>query len=276
VPKRKRREQQHLRQEPVRRRNYQVGSGPAEKYKATFPMSLLSNVKMFYIGGIVIGVAFVGSLLLGSLPSAQSPVPITPTPTVQATPEPDGTPVPSPTTAVRTFEKAEQVIDVEKNEYTALLKTSKGEIELKLFAQESPRTVNNFVFLAREGYFDGLTFHRVIPNFIIQSGDPLGTGTGGPGYTTEEDQNEFKNERGRVSMAKAGATTVFGSQFFINLKDNPALDADGPSQKRFYPFAEVTRGMDVAEAISKVDRDSRDKPVQPVIIESITITERPR
>jgi len=278
VSKRKRREQHHLRQEPARRRTYQAGAGaPGEKYKATFPMNLLANVKVFYIGGAAI---MIGGVIFAALAAASNPQPAlpdpTPTSTVTATPDGEQTPATSPTADPRTFEQAEQVIDAEKNEYTALIKTSMGDIELRLFAQVAPRTVNNFVFLAQKGYFDGITFHRVIDGFIIQSGDPTGTGSGGPGYTTEEDPNELKNERGMVSMAKAGATTVFGSQFFINLKDNPALDSDGPSQKRFYPFAEVAAGMDVADAISKVERDARDRPLEPVTIQSVTITETPR
>lgn len=276
MAKKKRREQRHLRQAPTRRRTYQSGGPPGEKYKATFPMNLLANVKVFYVLGAII---MVGGVIFAALAAASNPQPALPDPTptaVDSTPDASTTPSESATPSHQTFEKAEQVIDAEKFDYTALIKTSKGDIELKLLAEEAPRTVNNFVFLAQQGYFDGMTFHRVIPNFVIQSGDPTGTGSGGPGYTTEEDQNELKNERGMVSMAKAGATTVFGSQFFINLKDNPALDSDGPSQKRFYPFAEVISGMDVADAISEVDRDQRDRPLEDVVIESITISETAR
>ncbi|HEY4669034.1 MAG TPA: peptidylprolyl isomerase [Tepidiformaceae bacterium] len=280
MAKRKRREQQHLRQEPARRRSYQSGGAPGEKYKATFPMNLLANVKVFYVLGALI---MVGGIIFAALASARNPqpAPIEATPTaIEGSPAASETPAASPTAGHKTFEKAEQVIDAEKFDYTAVIKTSMGDIELKLLAQEAPRTVNNFVFLAQQGYFDGIIFHRVIPNFVIQSGDPTGTGSGGPGYTTEEDQNELKNERGMLSMAKAGATTVFGSQFFINLKDNPALDEDGPSQKRFYPFAQVTSGMDVVDAISEVetsaDPRTRDRPLEDVVIESITITETPR
>lgn len=276
MAKKKRREQQHLRQAPTRRRTYQSGGAPGEKYKATFPMNLLANVKVFYVLGAII---MVGGVIFAALAAASNPQPALPDPTptaIEGTPDSSATPAESATPGHQTFEAAEQVIDAEKFDYTALIKTNKGDIELKLLAQEAPRTVNNFVFLAQKGYFDGIIFHRVIPNFVIQSGDPTGTGSGGPGYTTEEDQNELKNERGMVSMAKAGATTVFGSQFFINLKDNPALDSDGPSQKRFYPFAEVTSGMEVADAISEVDRDQRDRPLEDVIIESITITETAR
>jgi cyclophilin family peptidyl-prolyl cis-trans isomerase len=135
--------------------------------------------------------------------------------------------------------------------------------------------VNSFVFLAQKGYFDNTIIHRVLPNFVDQMGDPTGTGTGGPGYTTNEEPNQLSNKRGTVSMAKTQGATSFGSQFFINLKDNTSLDYTSPGDK-FYPFATVTSGMDVADAISKVQRDSNDKPTTPVTIQTVTITATPK
>lgn len=158
------------------------------------------------------------------------------------------------------FTEAAQVVDATKS-YTATLKTAKGDIVIQLFADKAPRTVNTFVFLATRGYFDGLTFHRVVAGFVVQGGDPLDNGTGGPGFQTEEDPNDLLNTRGRISMAKAGAVTNFGSQFFINLQDNPNLDVDVPGrQKRFYPFGEVVQGMDVVDRIAQRD-----------VIEKVTI-----
>jgi cyclophilin family peptidyl-prolyl cis-trans isomerase len=281
VPKQRKKEQQHLRQTPARRKGYTMGGQePSAIYKPGFPMNLLGNLKVFSIVGVVVGAVMVVGAVLGSRNntdrSALDPLTPTPTATASATPDPNATPDPSATASTaqtaaaaatprKQFSQAEQVVDAEKKSYTATIKTDKGDIELKLFAAESPKTVNNFVFLAQQKYFDGIKFHRVVPDFVVQGGDPTGTGTGGPGYETEEDANEMKNTRGRVSMAKAGAVTKFGSQFFINLKDNPALDLDTAAQKRFYPFAEVTSGMDVVAKLAQND-----------IIRSITITETAR
>jgi peptidyl-prolyl cis-trans isomerase B (cyclophilin B) len=152
------------------------------------------------------------------------------------------------------------VVDANKN-YTATISTDKGDIVLKLLVKDAPRTVNTFVFLVQQGYYDGITFHRVVKNFVVQGGGPTGLGSGGPGFETEEDQNGLSNTRGMVSMAKVGSATNFGSQFFVNLKDNVALDKDGTASKRFYPFGEVTSGMDVVEQLAAGDA-----------IDSITIT----
>ena len=152
----------------------------------------------------------------------------------------------------KSFAKAEQVVDPAR-QYTATFKTDKGEFVFALFADKSPRTVNSFVFLAQNGFYDGLTFHRLEPGFVIQGGDPLANGSGTPGYSVEEDKNDGTNVRGAVSMAKAAGSTAVGSQFFINLGNNPGLDADSGAQKRFYPFASVISGMEVVDALRKGD-----------------------
>ncbi len=282
MPKPPRKAQQHRRQTPARRRSYTVGGqGAGEQYKPPFPMSLLQNQKLFWIvGGVVMVLAFFVAAFGQSCnpnrdTTAATPVPSS-TPSGSATPDGSQTAAASPTANPRKFSQADQVIDPATKTYTATIKTDKGDIVLKLLADQAPKTVNTFVFLAEKHYFDGITFHRVIPNFVIQAGDPTGTGTGGPGFQTEEDQNDLKNTRGMVSMAKAGAVTEFGSQFFINLKDNPALDEDSSNQKRFYPWAEVTSGMDVADAISKVPADGAGKPTTPVTIQSVTIKTTPK
>ena len=128
-------------------------------------------------------------------------------------------------------------------------------------------------------FFDNTTIHRIAKNFVVQAGDPTGTGRGGPGYQTEEDKNELKNLRGYVSMAKAGAVTQVTSQFFINVKDNPVLDSDAPNQKRFFPFAQVISGMDVVDAINNVPLAGGvldGKPATPINIISVTVTESPK
>jgi peptidyl-prolyl cis-trans isomerase B (cyclophilin B) len=140
-------------------------------------------------------------------------------------------------------------------------------IGLELFPNDAPKTVDNFVRLARTGFYDGVTFHRVIPDFMIQGGDPTGTGSGGPGYTFDDEINDRKVERGAVAMANAGPNTN-GSQFFIVTTESaPWLDA------KHTVFGKVTSGMDVVDAISAVSRDARDKPHEPVIIERADIEE---
>jgi peptidyl-prolyl cis-trans isomerase B (cyclophilin B) len=133
--------------------------------------------------------------------------------------------------------------------YQVSMETTKGTIELDLFPQYAPKTVNNFVFLAREGYYDGVTFHRVISNFMIQGGDPTGTGRGGPGYRFEDEfaGNPLKHETGSLSMANAGPGTN-GSQFFITHAPQPHLDG------RHTVFGKVTKGQDVVNAIRQGDK----------------------
>ena len=149
------------------------------------------------------------------------------------------------------------VIDPAKT-YAATVKTNRGDIEMDLFAAEAPKTVNNFVFLARDGFYDGLTFHRVIRDFVAQGGCPLGTGTGGPGYKFEDETrgNPHRHEAGSLSMANAGPNTN-GSQFFICHKPQPHLDG------KHTVFGKVRKGMDVVLRLEQGD-----------LIDSILIGER--
>jgi peptidyl-prolyl cis-trans isomerase B (cyclophilin B) len=135
-----------------------------------------------------------------------------------------------------------------KKTYSIVMETNKGTIELDLFAQYAPITVNNFVFLTKEGYYDGVSFHRVIPDFVIQGGDPTGTGMGGPGYKFEDElkSNPLKHETGAISMANAGANTN-GSQFFITHSPQPHLNG------KHTVFGKVTKGQDVVNKIQKGD-----------------------
>jgi cyclophilin family peptidyl-prolyl cis-trans isomerase len=149
----------------------------------------------------------------------------------------------------------------------ATMQTNHGTVELELYPDAAPKTVENFTKLARDGFYDGVTFHRVIPDFMIQGGDPTGTGSGGPGYTFEDEFNEHKVERGALAMANAGPNTN-GSQFFI-VTTNAAPWLDG----KHTVFGKVTAGMAVVDEISEVSRDSRDKPHEPVIIERVEISE---
>jgi peptidyl-prolyl cis-trans isomerase B (cyclophilin B) len=144
--------------------------------------------------------------------------------------------------------------------------TSQGTIELELFDDVAPTTVGNFRTLAEDGYYDGLTFHRVIPDFMIQGGCPRGDGTGGPGYSFEDEFNDHPVARGYLAMANSGPNTN-GSQFFIVTADAcPWLDG------KHTVFGRVTSGLDVVDAISFVDRDGRDRPLEPVTLESLRIS----
>jgi peptidyl-prolyl cis-trans isomerase B (cyclophilin B) len=147
------------------------------------------------------------------------------------------------------WDKAPEIkIDADRG-YRAVVETSRGVIELDLYPQHAPKTVNNFVFLAREGFYDGVSFHRVIPDFMIQGGDPTGTGRGGPGYRFEDEVkgNPLKHERGVISMANAGPDTN-GSQFFITHSPQPHLNG------RHTVFGKVVSGLDVVDAIQQGDR----------------------
>jgi peptidyl-prolyl cis-trans isomerase B (cyclophilin B) len=138
--------------------------------------------------------------------------------------------------------------------YRATIETDRGVIELELYPQHAPKTVNNFVFLAQEGFYDGLSFHRVISNFMIQGGDPTGTGTGGPGYSFEDEvqDNPLTHETGVISMANSGPNTN-GSQFFITHSPQPHLNG------KHTVFGKVVSGQDVVDAIRQGDRIIRIK-----------------
>ena len=156
-------------------------------------------------------------------------------------------------------------IDANKT-YTVTFKTSRGEIVCDLFAKDKPVTVNNFVFLAREKFYDNTTFHRVIAEFMIQGGDPTATGRGGPGYRFEDEIKGRSNQHkiGSLSMANAGPNTN-GSQFFITVAPTSWLD------NKHSIFGEIIEGFDVVEKISRLPRGSQDRPKKDVQIRSLKI-----
>jgi cyclophilin family peptidyl-prolyl cis-trans isomerase len=147
----------------------------------------------------------------------------------------------------------------------ATLHTNHGAIAIELFDEDAPKTVENFLKLARDGFYDGVVFHRIIPDFMIQGGDPTGTGMGGPGYMFEDEFNDHKVERGALAMANAGPNTN-GSQFFI-VTTGAAPWLDG----KHTVFGRVTEGMDAVDAIEQVDTDAQDKPREPVVIERVEL-----
>jgi cyclophilin family peptidyl-prolyl cis-trans isomerase len=147
----------------------------------------------------------------------------------------------------------------------AKMQTSHGTIEIELFDEDAPKTVENFRKLASDGFYDGVIFHRVIPDFMIQGGDPDGTGRGGPGYTFEDEFNKHKIVRGTFAMANSGPNTN-GSQFFLVTADaTPWLDG------KHTAFGQVTAGMETVDAIEGVETGSGDRPVDPPKIESIEL-----
>jgi cyclophilin family peptidyl-prolyl cis-trans isomerase len=149
----------------------------------------------------------------------------------------------------------------------ATMNTTEGAITLELFDKDAPKTVENFKKLARSGFYDGLSFHRVIKDFMIQGGCPQGTGTGGPGYTFEDEFNDHKIARGALAMANAGPNTN-GSQFFIvTANECPWLDG------KHTVFGAVTDGLDVVDKLEAVETDAADRPARPLQIESLVFAD---
>ena len=149
--------------------------------------------------------------------------------------------------------------------------TNQGTIKAELFPDVAPNTVNNFISLVKHGFYDGLIFHRVIPGFMIQGGDPQGTGMGGPGYSIKGEfiMNNFNNEllhkRGVLSMARSQSTNSAGSQFFIMVDDAPHLNA------QYASFGQVIEGMEAVDKIVAAQRDYNDRPLENQIMEKVTV-----
>ena len=175
--------------------------------------------------------------------------------------------MPSVTTNVKgakQYAQAEQVIKAGKS-YTAILHTTAGDITVAL-SPDTPITTNNFVFLAQEKFYDGVIFHRVIPGFMIQGGDPTGTGMGGPGYKFADEKFAGEYKRGTIAMANSGPNTN-GSQFFI-------MHADYPLPPNYVIFGKTVEGLDVVDKIASGKTGPSDRPVEPVSIKSIEISEK--
>ena len=150
---------------------------------------------------------------------------------------------------------------------SATISTEKGDIAVDLFTDGAPKAANNFVDLAKKGFYDGVIFHRVVPGFVIQGGDPTGTGRGGPGYTFEDEPFKGDYYRGTLAMANAGPNTN-GSQFFICL-----ADLSGSLPKKYTIFGQVTKGMDVVDQIAAARLGANDRPNEPVMINKVTVAE---
>ena len=154
----------------------------------------------------------------------------------------------------------------ENKRYVATIEMDIGDVKLELFPKDAPHHVNNFVFLAREGFYDGVTFHRVIPGFMAQGGDPTGSGRGGPGYTIPDEVNSRQFLDGTLGMAKTNQPNSAGSQFFICLAEVGLPHA-------YTIFGQVAEGMDAVDAIAAVPTDRRDRPSEDCVIRTVTITE---
>jgi cyclophilin family peptidyl-prolyl cis-trans isomerase len=185
---------------------------------------------------LFIGIMLILATLLAASCGGTEPEPTTPA----LTPEPAVTP------KSKTYDAPPPMTIDTSKKYTAIMETEKGTLVLELFAKDVPKTVNNFVFLANEGFYDGTTFHRVFLGFMAQGGDPTGTGSGGPGYRFEDEFTEHSHVAGALSMANAGADTN-GSQFFITYTPQPHLDG------HHSVFGQLVEGMDVLESLTPRD-----------------------
>jgi len=152
-----------------------------------------------------------------------------------------------------------------QNPIATIVMEDGSEIVIELFPDKAPNTVNNFIYLAKKGFYDGLIFHRVIPGFVIQGGDPLGTGMGGPDYSIKGEFNDISFEEGIVGMARTSNPDSAGSQFFITLAKAEFLNG------RYCAFGKVIKGMEVAHKIASLPRDNRDRPLNPPKIKTIRL-----
>lgn len=164
-------------------------------------------------------------------------------------------------------EPPEMQIDVNKD-YYAILETSAGNIKIKFFPKEAPKTVNNFVVLGKKDFYDGTIFHRVISGFMIQGGDPEGTGMGGPAYQFEDEKNSLRHTKGKISMANAGPNTN-GSQFFIVVaQETPWLDG------MHTIFGEIVEGLETVDKIASAETGPQDRPMTDIKLNKVTIEEK--
>lgn len=174
--------------------------------------------------------------------------------------------------AILVGSKAVYAEDLEKKNPIVTLEISElGDIEIELYPEVAPNTVRNFISLVEEGYYDSIIFHRVIPGFMVQGGDPTGTGTGGPGYAIKGEflqngfPNQLKHDRGVISMARTSAPNSAGSQFFIMVEKSPHLDG------AYAGFGQVVKGMEIVDLIVQAERNSMDKPLDDQKITKATV-----
>jgi cyclophilin family peptidyl-prolyl cis-trans isomerase len=260
-------------QKQKRNKVYREGefSGAAADIKPKGFFRFFGNYPLFAAIGAV---ALIGGLAISAVYSGGSPVrnergSVRGEGLIRTTPEPGETSTTGAAPLIKSYPAPPALTIDRAKTYKATIKTSKGDIEVELLDDQAPETVNNFVFLAKDGFYDGVTFHRVLPDFVAQAGDPTGTGSGGPGYDLPAEVTQATFEEGTLAMAKpneAGAPNN-GSQFFITLSDAPTLEGKATA------FGRVIAGQDVLDQLTARDPDREQEPAPGDRIESITITE---
>lgn len=215
------------------------------------------HTREFFLGGILVMVLSLGSIFFvtqldGAAPhSAETDA--TATPAGDATAEASGTTDPADE-IVRQYEAAPELTIDPQASYEAVIHLDSGDVRIELYAAEATGTVNNFVFLAQNQFYDGLTFHRVIPGFAAQGGDPTGAGFGSPGYNLESESNDLQFQRGALSMAQDASGQVNGSQFFVTLGSTPHLNGD------FTIFGRVVEGLELLDGLTPRDPSQAEAP----------------
>ena len=257
------RRQQRRRQRQRQRRGGTVGYEPVGTVQLPGIMGWFQrNPRIFYVGGIAVMVLSLGAVFFGTQ-GGRSAAPdqdsvdeeqVEATPTVEASPTVEAEPTEDP---IQRVYRAAPAFDIDpSHSFEAVIRTEKGVIRLQLLPDEAPGYVNNFVFLARNRFYDGLTFHRVVPGFVAQAGDPTATGFSGAGYDLPEEKNHVPFDAGAISMAKQNPASdlVNGGQFFITLEPQPAL------AENFTVFGRVVEGMEVLRALSARDPGAAQPP----------------
>ena len=219
--------------------------------------------RLFYAIGIVVLVVSLGAIMFGGQlgpagpdpaePGAATPPPASGAAADAAASTAEATSAPGSDGDGRAYAAPPPMTIDPARSYEAVIRTERGDVRITLLPEAAPRYVNNFVFLARDGFYDGITFHRVVPGFVAQAGDPTGTGTGSPGYDLAEERNGLPFETGVLSMAKGGAV-VSGSQFFVTLAPTPHLEGD------FTVFGRVASGLDVLQSLTPRDPQQPGQP----------------
>jgi len=260
-------------QKQRRRKVYRPGelSGDFQSIKPKGAFRVFTNYKLFAVIGAVVLIGGFGlsAFLTTNRGGNAASNGVRGQGVIKTTPEASGTSTTGAQTTIKQYQAPPPMTIDPTKTYTATIKTEKGDVKVELLAKEAPAAVNNFVFLARDGFYNGVTFHRVIQDFIAQAGDPTGTGSGGPGYDLPPEQTTEPFTAGVLAMARsneAGAPNN-GSQFFFTLRDEPTLDGKDTV------FGKVIEGLDVLKSLQPRDAQAQKDPAPGTKIESVTITE---
>lgn len=271
--KQQERDQQRRRRRSQRQRARQQSAAPesAGQVEFTGPMGFMQrHTREFFLGGIIVMVLSLGSIFFATQVGGHSGTTADTAPDHTTTPEdiandPDVTPTPDDG-IVRVYAAPPEMAIEGDAVYEAVIHLESGDVRIELYPEEAPGYVNNFVFLAQNQFYDGLTFHRVVPGFVAQAGDPTGSGFGSPGYGLDAETNALGFERGVLSMARDATGQTNGSQFFITLGATPHLNGD------FTVFGQVIEGLDLVDTLTP--RDPQEPADDGDTILSIEIIER--